>query len=203
MLSPNANVIKILALLVFSSVAAVLWTPLLTNFLYKNKLWRKKAREKSIDGKPLEVFTKFHQKKEVGTPRLGGLLIWLTALFTAFFFFFLSRLFDGPVLGKLDFLSRDQTWLPLAVLVAASLLGFFDDIFQIFGKGKYTAGGIKFTRRLMIVILIGIVAAFWFYFKLGWNTIHIPGIGDMAIGLWYLPLFVLVMLASWAGGAID
>jgi len=203
MLSPNANVIKILTLLVFSSATAVFWTPLLTKFLYKHRLWRKKARENSIDGKPLEIFTKFHKEKEVGTPRLGGLLIWVTVLFTAFFFLSLSEIFDGPILGKLNFLSRDQTWLPLGVLVAASLLGLADDVFQIFGKGKYTAGGIRFTRRLFAVIVIGLVAAFWFYFKLDWHAIHIPGAGDYEIGIWYIPLFLVVVLGSWAGGAID
>jgi phospho-N-acetylmuramoyl-pentapeptide-transferase len=47
------------------------------------------------------------------------------------------------------------------------------------------------------------------YAKLGWETIHIPLIGnfpegiDFFIGYWYIPLFVFVMLASWAGGVVD
>lgn len=203
MLAPNINVIKILILLVFSSALAAAWTPLLTHFLYKYKLWRKQARTSSIDNKPVPIFQKFHKEKEVGTPRLGGVLIWATVIFTAFFFLILNNIFDGPILGKLNFLSRDQTWLPLAVLASAALLGLADDIFQIFGKGRYTDGGIQFTRRLIAVVLIGLAAGLWFYFKLDWNTIHLPGIGDFEIGFWYLPLFVLVVLASWAGGSID
>jgi len=197
------NVIKIFILLTFSATLAILWTPLLTHFLYKYKLWRKAARTKTIDGKPAPVFYKLHKKREVSVPRMGGLLIWVTTIFVAFLFAGFSRFFDGFWFKKLNFLSRDQTWLPLAILVAAALLGLSDDILQVFGKGKYAGGGMRFTRRLVAVLLIGIVAAWWFYFKLGWHTLHIPGNGNLEIGIWYLPLFVIVVLACWAGGIID
>jgi len=196
----NTNVIKILVLMAFSSGLAVFLTPILTHFLYRYKLWRKEVRTKSIDGKPVPIFNKFNKDKEVGTPRLGGLLIWVTTIFTAIFFAVLK---DIPWIGKLNFLSRGETWLPLAILIMASLLGLFDDLFQIFSYGKYTDGGIKFTRRLAIVALIGVIGAWWFYFKLGWNTIHIIGLGDLEIGLWYIPLFVITIIACWSGGIID
>ncbi len=203
MLPASVNAIKILFLMAFSSVLAVFWTPLLSHFLYKYKLWRKNAREKSIDGETAPVFYQLHKEREVKVPRLGGILIWLTTIFVVFLFAFLSKIFDNFWLDKLNFLSRDQTWLPLAVLAAASLLGFCDDIIQILGKGKYTDSGIKFTRRLIAVVLIGLIGAWWFYFKLDIHTLHIPGIGEMEIGILYLPLFVLVVLSCWAGGVID
>lgn len=197
------NVIKILVLCAFSAIIAGLWTPILTHFLYKYKMWRKTARTKTIDNKPAAVFHKMHKNKEVGTPRMGGLLIWVTTLFVIFLFSALAGLFPESKIAKLDFLSRGQTWLPLATLIAASLLGLGDDILQIYSKGKYSGGGIRFTRRLAIVLLIGVVGAWWFYFKLGWSTLHIPGNGDFYIGLWYLPLFVITVVACWAGGIID
>ena len=197
------NVIKIFVLLASSALLAVLWTPFLTHFLYKHKLWRKEARTKSIDGKPAPVFYNLHQKREVGIPRLGGLLIWVTTILITFLVAGLAKIFDGFWLSKLDFLSRNQTWLPLATLVTAGLLGLGDDLFQIFEKGKYTDKGIRFTRRLALVSLIGIAGGWWFYAKLGWDTIHIPGNGDFSIGIWYLPLFVITVLACWAGGVID
>lgn len=199
----EANVVKIFVLFAFSTAIAVAWTPFLTHFLYKHKLWRKKARRKTIDNKPADVFHKLHKHKEVGTPRMGGLLIWVTTLFVAFLFAFLNKIFNYSIFEKLDFLSRGQTWLPLGMLVAASLLGLADDVFQVIGKGKYTAGGIRFTRRFLIVLLIGFAGAWWFYSKLGWNTIHIPGNGEFIIGLWYIPLFVVTVIATWAGGIID
>ena len=54
-----------------------------------------------------------------------------------------------------------------------------------------------------IVILIGLIGSIWFYQKLGWDTVFIPFIGDVSIGLWYIPLFIGVTVACWSGGVID
>jgi len=199
----EANIIKILFLCAFSSFLAVLWTPLLTHFLYKYKLWKKEARKKSIDGKAAPIFYKLHKEREVRVPRLGGLLIWITVIFVVFFFAILANFFDGFWFQKLNFLSRGQTWLPLAILAAASLLGLCDDLLQVFGKGKYIGGGMKFSRRLFIMIIIAAVGSWWFYYKLGWTTLFIPLIGDINIGFFYIPLFIVTTLGCWAGGVID
>ena len=62
------NVIKIFSLAAITSVLAYLWCPLLTNFLYKNKLWKTSARQKAISGEDAVVFNSLHKEKEVGTP---------------------------------------------------------------------------------------------------------------------------------------
>lgn len=197
------NVIKIFALAAFASVLAVLWCPILTHFLYKYKLWKKEARTKTISGEEATVFHELHKEREVNVPRFGGLLIWITATLVIFLFYFLSKISGNSWLQKLNFLSRSQTWLPLFTLIAASLVGFFDDILQVFGKGRYVGGGMALRGRLLVVVLIGLIAASWFYFKLDWDTIHIPLVGNIPIGIWIIPLFVLVMLACWSGGVID
>ena len=200
----SEHIIKVLLLCAFSSALAVLWTPFLTNFLYKHKMWRKAARTRAIDGAPATVFNQLHKEKEVSTPRMGGLLIWLTTVFVALLFAVLDAIFpQNPIWSRLNFLSRSQTWLPLGLLVAGSLLGLGDDVLQVLSKGKYVGGGIRFTRRLAIVLLMGLIGAWWFYFKLGYSSIHIPSNGNIEIGLWYLPLFVMTTLACWAGGVID
>ena len=33
--------------------------------------------------------------------------------------------------------------------------------------------------------------------------VYVPFIGDVSIGLWYIPLFILVTVACWSGGIID
>jgi len=197
------DIIKIFSLTVFASLIAVLLTPFLTNFLYKHKMWRKSARTKTITGDDAPVFYSLHKEKEVNTPRFGGILIWGVTSLVILLFFILPKIFDSALLEKLNFLSRGQTWLPLFTLVSASLLGLSDDILQVFGKGKYVAGGMRFTRRLLVVAIIGTIGALWFYFKLEWSTIHIPLIGDIIIGFWYIPLFIITMIACWAGGVVD
>ena len=196
------NVIKIFFLGAVSFVLAFLLTPILTHFLYKYKLWRKEIRTKSIDNKELFFFKKFHSEKEVNVPRFGGLLIWISVLVLAIIFFLLS-FSDIWWFKKLNFLSRSQTWLPLFALIAASLVGLSDDILQVLRKGKYIGGGLSLKYRLILVTLIGLVGGWWFYYKLGFQTIHIPGNGDLFFGFWYIPLFILVMLATYSGGVID
>ena len=196
------DVIKIFVLGAGSFILAFWLTPILTHFLYKHKLWRKEKRTKSIDGRELVYFKKFHSEKEVHVPRFGGLLIWTSVLILSLIFFLLSKT-DIWWFQKLNFLSRSQTWLPLFALIAASLVGLLDDILQISGKGKYIGGGLRLRYRLGLVVLIGFIGSLWFYYKLGYGTIHIPGNGDFFIGFWYIPLFILVMLAVYSGGVID
>jgi len=187
------DAIKVFSLAAFASAIAIIWCPLLTNFLYKNQLWKKVARQKAISGEDATVFNNLHKEKEVGTPRMGGLLIWVTVVLVAFVFW----------LTPWNFLSRGQTWLPLFTLVVASFVGLIDDILVVKGWGKYIGGGISFRKRLIIVILIGLIGSIWFYQKLGWDMVFIPFFGDVSIGLWYIPLFILVTVACWSGGVID
>ncbi len=196
------NVIKIFMLGAMSFILAFWLTPILTHFLYKYKLWRKEIRIKSIDNKELFFFKKFHSEKEIHVPRFGGLLIWTSVLILAVLFLLLSKI-DIWWFKKLNFLSRSQTWLPLFALIAASLVGLTDDVLQVLKKGKYIGGGLMLKYRLILVTLIGLIGAYWFYYKLGYSTIHIPGNGDFFIGIWYVPLFVLIMLATYSGGVID
>ncbi len=196
------NIIKVFLLATSSFVIAFLIAPFYINFLYKNKLWRKSSRTKSIDGKEIPFFIKFHKEKEVNTPRLGGVLIWGSVLVTIFIFFLLSYT-DIWWFKKLNFLSRGQTWLPLFALISASLVGLTDDLMQIFQKGKYIGGGLSLKYRLFLFFLIGLMGGLWFYFKLEIETIHIPFFGNFFIGFWYIPLFILIMLAVYSGGVID
>ncbi|MCX6719567.1 MAG: hypothetical protein NTV36_00425 [Candidatus Staskawiczbacteria bacterium] len=197
------NAIKVFSLATITSVLAILWCPMLTNFLYKHKMWKSCARQKAISGEDAVIFNSLHKEKEVGTPRMGGLLIWITVTLVAFIFLILSLIFPGTWVEQFNFLSRSQTWLPLFTLVVASLVGLVDDFLVTRGWGKYIGGGISFKKRLVIVILIGLIGSIWFYQKLGWDVVFVPFVGDVSIGLWYIPLFILITVACWSGGIID
>jgi len=209
------SVIKIALMASAGFLFAVLLTPWLTSILYKYKLWRKSVRQNAMGGGGLPIFKKFHQEGEVKTPRFGGVLIWVTPPFLALLFFLLAKT-QNPWFEGLNFLSRSQTWLPLATLIAASAVGFLDDMLQVVSTptnalirpvwekiNKYTAGGLSLKLRLTLVSLIGLTGAWWFFYKLGWDTIFVPGIGDVFLGWLMIPLFVGVMLATYSGGVID
>ncbi len=184
----NFFVIKIFLLTTLSFVVTFLWTPFLTHLLYKYHLG-KGIRDSAI----APVFAKMHAKK-AGTPTMGGMLIWGTTLFLILLFFLLSRFFDG-VFGKLDFLSRSETLLPLAALVVAALVGLADDLIDIWRAGKH-GGGLQMRHRLLLYTTIAAVGAWWFYFKLDWTTLHIPFYGGVEIGWWYIPFFIFVIVGT-------
>jgi phospho-N-acetylmuramoyl-pentapeptide-transferase len=197
------NVIKVLGSSVIASVIAILWCPLLINFLYKHKLWKKTGGKKAISGEEAVVFNSLHKEREVSVPRMGGLLIVVTVVFVSFFFFIMSLVFPDSWFADVNFLSRSQTWLPLFTLIVAALFGLLDDVLVVSSLGKYVGGGISFSKRLLVVALIGLVGGIWFYSKLQWDVISVPLIGHFAIGIWYIPLFVIVMIGCWSGGIID
>src|SRR3989344_2600762 len=197
------NVIKVLGTSAVASLIAILWSPFLINFLYKHKLWKKQARIKAISGEDAIVFNQLHKERETKVPRMGGLLIWVTTVFIIFFFYILSFIFPDSLFSKLNFLSRSQTWLPLFTIIVASLVGLLDDILVVSSLGNYIGGGISFKKRLLIVSLIGLAGGSWFFWKLGWDIISIPLVGSFSIGIFYIPIFIIVMIACWAGGIID
>jgi len=197
------NALKIFILSFLSFLISFLVAPCLIRFLNHYQLWKKQPRNKTIDGKEAAVFLKIHKEREVSTPRMGGLLIWTVPVFLAFFFSFLGH-YDGFWISKLNFLSREQTWLLLATLVFSSILGLADDILQVFGKGKYIGGGLDLKIRLFLIIIVGLVGGYWFYFKLGQDSIYLPILDiHLKLGIFYIPLFIIVILSCWAGGVID
>ncbi|MBI4132284.1 MAG: hypothetical protein HY474_01495 [Candidatus Sungbacteria bacterium] len=197
------NVFKVFGLSAVAFFFAIAWTPLLTNVLYKYKMWRKAVRTRAPDGHGTPIFAQLHKEREVSTPRMGGLLIWVTTLVIICSFWLAARLTVSPILDKLNFLSRNQTWLPLFTLVTASLLGLIDDLLQIYQRGTYIAGGLKFRVRASVIVLIALMGAYWFYYRLEESALYIPGLGDVVIGLWFIPLFVVTMLATFSTAVTD
>jgi phospho-N-acetylmuramoyl-pentapeptide-transferase len=192
------NILKILFTGLLAFLLAFALTPLWTHFLYKYKIGIK-IKEKSVDGKELVFVNKLHADK-AGTPTMGGVLVWFPVagliLMSHYIFPWIAKLSGINFIARLDFFSRSQTWLPLFVLVTAGILGLFDDYMSIHGWGKNKGGGMRFIMRFWWLLLIALAGALWFYFKLEWNFIHIPAIGDFSIGFWYIPVFVFVILFS-------
>ena len=197
------NIYKVLGLGGFAFFLGVALTPILTHYLYKYKMWRKAARTTAPDGAPTPIFNQLHKERETKAPRMGGILIWATVLAVAAIFRILPVISDDPIFLKLNFLSRGQTWVPLGILFSGAMVGLLDDLLLVFQKGAYRGGGLTFTRRLLLITIIAALGAYWFYFKLGQDSIFIPGIGDLWLGVYFIPLFILVMWATFSGGVID
>lgn len=198
------NVVKIFAPWLISFFVGLVFSPFLTHFLYKYKMWKKKPGKGSgLGGGGTPLFNEIHKNKDTGTPRLGGVVIWVSVLITIFIFWFISQFFPSEFSEKLNFMSRGQTWLPLFTLIGGALVGLFDDFLVISGKGKYNAGGLSLKLRILIVLWIGLIGAVWFFFKLDVSNIFIPFVGSWELGLLFIPFFMLVMLFLFSSGVID
>lgn len=195
--------IKVITPATLAFFIGILLTPLLTHYLYKYRAWKKKAGKRALDGEETPIFNELHKEREVGTPRMGGIVIWASAFITITGLWLFSRMFPLEAAQKLDFLSRDQTWIPLFTLMVGAFVGLIDDILEVRGSSTNRAGGLSLRYRLLVVGLIGLFVALWFFFKLDVSTIGIPFIGDFEIGYLFIPLFVFVIIGLYAGGVID
>lgn len=180
--------VRVLGLSMLAFLVAFAITPLVMRFITKLKA---KKQIKSADDAP--VFNALHKGKE-GTPTMGGIIIWATVLIIALVMFILANIFDG-FWSYLNFVDRAQTYLPLAAMAIAALFGFVDDLLGILKKGP-KGGGLPMRHRLIIYFLFALLGAYWFYYRLEWDVLNIPFIGNVTIGWWYVPLFIFILVAS-------
>lgn len=158
---------------------AMMLTPIYTFLAYRYKFW-KKQRSTSTTGEKLEVFTKLHADKfKRNIPTMAGIigLVSITVVTVSF---------------NLD---REQTWLPLAALLGGGFVGLLDDIINIRGKGLGVAG-LRSSLKFAMITTLAVGLGWYFYTKLGYDSIHLPFVGDPVLGWLIVPLFALAVVAT-------
>jgi phospho-N-acetylmuramoyl-pentapeptide-transferase len=162
-----------------SFLVSMFLTPLYTAAAYSGKWW-KKARTLAITGEKASVYTKLHAKKHIHhIPTMAGMIFVLSTLIVT-------------LAGNL---SRSQTWLPLAAMVGAGLIGLLDDVINIRGLGGGIAG-MRAKVKAAMLVGIALVAGWWFYEKLGVHSVNIPFFHAWQLGWLIIPLFVLVIFST-------
>ncbi len=194
------NAARVLIPFVVAFVIGIILSPIVAHYLYKYKAWKKKGgKGRGIgDDAGTPLFDSLHSEREVSTPRMGGIVVWGATLITAAIAFVLAEVFHAPF-DQLDFVNRGQTWLPLVALMVGALVGLVDDILEV----SQSKGGLSLKWRLLIVALLATFSGWWFYTKLGVDSVGIPFLGHLPLGILFIPFFVLVTLAIYAGGVID
>lgn len=177
----NAELVKIAGLSVGAFSLAMLLTPMYTFVAYRYRFW-KRQRTTSTTGEALTVFTQLHAEKfKRNIPTMAG-IITVVAI---------------TVVTLLANLSREQTWVPLAALVAGGVVGLIDDIINIRGGGG-GVGGLRSQLKFLMITGVAAGAALYFVAKLNtsYTEIMVPFIGAVDLGWAAVPLFVLAIVAT-------
>lgn len=172
------DVTQIFLLSVGAFLLAMALTPFYTYLAYRYRFW-KKQRSTSTSGEVLEVFTKLHANKfRRNIPTMAG-VIGVVTIAAITFGFNLDR----------------ATYLPLAALIGGAVVGLIDDIINLRSNGHGVAG-LRSSIKFAMIVAIGSVLGWYFFTKIGVDFVHIPFIGQIAIGWLIVPLFAFVVTAT-------
>ncbi|PIP55783.1 MAG: hypothetical protein CO183_00745 [Candidatus Zambryskibacteria bacterium CG_4_9_14_3_um_filter_42_9] len=196
------DILKIIFPTVLTFFLGIAITPFFSRYFYRYKMWKKLPRS---DAETSETFNSIHNAEhEIRTPRIGGVIIWASVIFTVCVIYLLSIIFPSEITEKLNFFSRSQTVVPLGAFFFAAFVGLIDDMLQIYGHGAYARDDILYRKvKIALITLIGFIISLWFYFKLEFSAIHIPFGGNLELGIWFIPFFIMVMLATFSTSVID
>jgi phospho-N-acetylmuramoyl-pentapeptide-transferase len=173
------TLVRILLLGFLGFAISMVLTPAYTTLAYRFKWW-KKLRTDAWSGGVATVYQKLHAAKhQRNVPTMAGVIFVVTiALITVF--------------GNLN---RGQTWLPLAGMVAAGLIGLVDDAMNVRSSGMGVAGMSAKLKFLLYTVIL-LIGGWWFYSKLGVNSVFIPGFHEVTIGAGVIVLFWFVVFAT-------
>jgi phospho-N-acetylmuramoyl-pentapeptide-transferase len=195
------TIIKIIIPSALTWIVGIFITPIITDFLYKHKMWKKKSVHTATDGHSAAITNKIHNDAERKTPRMGGVVIWGSVMIVIFSLFVLSFFFDA--FKSLSYFSRSQTWIPLCVFIVSALFGLVDDYLVCKDKGTYNGGGLSLRYRLLFVTALGLFVGMWLYFKLDYTALYITNGYVLHVGWFVIILSILVSIGMYSGGIID
>lgn len=175
----QSTLVKIVVLAFAGFFLSMLLTPIYTTLAYRYEWW-KKPRTAAATGEQATVYQQLHgAKHRRNIPTMAGVVFVLTAVLVT-------------LAGNL---SRTETWLPLAAMAGAGLIGLLDDFLNVKSTGGIA--GMRAKLKLVLIISVALIGGWWFYNKLDVSSIHIPFIDTpLMLGWLIVPLFVFVVVAT-------
>lgn len=157
----------------------MLITPLYTTVAYKYEWW-KKQRTEAWNGGAATVYQKLHAAKHKrNIPTMAGIIFVASIALVTF----------GANL------QRSQTWLPLAGMLVAAVIGLADDWLNIKSNGNGIAG-MRAKVKFGLYTIMALLGGWWFYEKLAVHSVYIPGLQHVGIGVGVIFLFWFVVMAT-------
>jgi len=172
------NMIRIFSLGFAGFALSMLITPLYTTAAYHYKWW-KRQRTEAWSGGTAKVYQKLHAAKHKrNIPTMAGLI-------------FVAAIALVTLAGNLH---RAETWLPLAGMLGAGIIGLFDDIMNVRSTGG--VAGMSARLKFLLHSAVVLVGGWWFFAKLDVTSIYLPWVHQWHIGIFVIPLFWLVVMAT-------
>jgi phospho-N-acetylmuramoyl-pentapeptide-transferase len=182
----------LLGIVLFSwFVHSVLFIPFI-RLLYQLRLRRLKQVTRDIFNKRTPFFDKFHHHK-AGTPVGGGLLIIVLTTMLLPTFLLLMYYFWVPITSVYPLASEVK--ILLFTFISFGLLGLLDDTKKTFAWVKNDFFGLRLRHKLILEILLAGIVGFWLVHELKIGILHIPFLGVFALGWWYIPFAIFVIIA--------
>jgi phospho-N-acetylmuramoyl-pentapeptide-transferase len=203
----NIDLLKIFVPPFVSFIVGMLSVPFVLRFMEKYDLRKQKNVKLAIDGKPATYAAKIDNDEGKVLYRMGALVVLIGLFGSLLFFRFLPVIFDNDTIAKLNFLSRKQTWLPIAALIGGAVVGGLDDLI-VCGRfrrfARYIGDGLSLRVRLGAALLFALTCAWWMTTRLDMSSLYIPFLGTLSVG-WVVFSAVVVgaIVVTYAGSVID
>ncbi len=165
-------------------VTSILIVPYIDLLFYLKRKFDKAVKNKTSADTPI---TDQLMKEDEATPSGGGVALIGVLVLLSLIFSLVAKNHDTKTLGIILF-----------TLLSFGALGLVDDIRWLTTRRKGKLGGLGRRVLILIQLVLAVIAAALLYFIIGLNNIYIPIIGNLIIGLWYIPFaaFVIVSFAN-------
>lgn len=182
-----------LGLLIFSfTLTSSVVIPFI-NLLYQLRFRRQEQETLDAFGQRTPIFDKFHASK-AGVPVGGGLLVVMVV--SLFFALMIPALqYFGIEITSLHNNSQAEVNVLFFTFLSFAILGLYDDIKKFFHFSDKKFFGLRMRQKLILQIILAVIIASMLYMQLGISILHIPFIGTLELGFWYVPLAAFVIVA--------
>ena len=135
-------------------------------------------------GKAISEYMPASHQVKAGTPTMGGIIIFLTVLIVTVPF---------NLAGRLSIL------LPFGMIAATGLIGFIDDLATLQGRVRQ---GLTWRLKFSIVAVLALGSGIVLYYALHVHRVAIPWYGHANVGLFIIPISVLVIVGTTSAVAV-
>jgi phospho-N-acetylmuramoyl-pentapeptide-transferase len=121
---------------------------------------------------------------KAGTPTMGGILIFTTVLL---------------VTAPFNLQERLSILLPFGMIAVTGVIGWLDDIATLEGRARR---GLSWRLKLAVLAVLGLIAGLVLWKPLDIHGVAVPYRGFYDIGVWIVPVAMLVVMGTTIGVAV-